>query len=105
MLREPKYLYCPQMCTIEPRTFINALNLVIFHFLFLYIVDNSILKVYRMPSVNVKLYIKLDYDFFFTSKLSLSEKKHDLNLLICSHLIPHSFSPSRMKDADLKNKK
>lgn len=91
MLREPKYLYCPQMCTIEPRTFINALNLVIFHFLFIYIVDNSILKVYRMPSVNVKLYIKLDYDFFFYLK-TLSEKKHDLNLLICSHLIPQFFT-------------
>lgn len=44
MLREPEYLYCPQMYTIEPMTFINALNLAIFHSLFLYIVENSILK-------------------------------------------------------------
>ncbi len=43
MLREPKYLYCPQMYTVEPMIF-NTFNLVIFHSLFLYIVDNSILK-------------------------------------------------------------
>lgn len=55
LLTEPKYLYCLQMSTIEPRTFINAINC---HFSFFVSLRSGLLQVYRMPSIHLYLGIE-----------------------------------------------